>query len=122
MFNWTPAISNCSTPQYSITSDCGTCPAVTNATTAICSNLQLTTNTNLCSFRVSSHACDLSGNPSSPTIVTLRGKILYNQLQNAQCISLLVPDVPRVEIVPSYSYDGQALERLFIIMNQTVSA
>ena len=34
----------------------------------------------------------------------------------------LVPDVPQVEIVPSYSTDSQALGKLFIVttVNQTV--
>ena len=72
-FNWTPVISNCSTLQYSIVSDCGTCPTVTNMTTATCSDLQLTTNASLCYFRVTSRACDLTGSPSSPTAVTLKG-------------------------------------------------
>ena len=66
-------MSNCSTLQYIIASDCGVCPSVTNMTTATCSDLQLTTNAVLCHFRVSSRACDLVGNPSSPTAVTLKG-------------------------------------------------
>ena len=73
VFNWTPVISNCSTLQYNITSDCGTCYTFTNATTATCSDLQLTTNAVLCHFRVSSRACDLVGNSSSPIAVTLKG-------------------------------------------------
>ena len=75
VFNWTPVISNCSTAflQYSITSDCGACPTVTNLTTATCSDLQLSTNAVMCQFSVSSHACGLVGNSSSPTAVTLKG-------------------------------------------------
>ena len=73
VFNWIPVISNCSMLQYNISSDCGTCPTVTNATTAICSDLQLTTNASLCHFRVSSRACDLLGNPSSSFAVNLKG-------------------------------------------------
>ena len=73
VFNWTPVNSNCSTLQYNITSNCGTCPTVTNATTAICSDLHLTTNASLCHFRVSSHACGLVGNPSSSFAVNLKG-------------------------------------------------
>ena len=75
VFNWTPAISNCSTLQYNIitTSECGACPTVANTTTATCSNIQLTTNAVLCHIRVSSRACSLVGNPSLPTAVTLKG-------------------------------------------------
>ena len=72
VFNWT-AIFNCSTLQYTIASDCGACPTVTNMTTAICSDLQLTTNAVLCHIRVSSRACNLVGIPSLPIGVTLKG-------------------------------------------------
>ena len=79
IFNWTPVLSNCSTLQYITSSDCGTCSIVINATTAaaICSDFQLTTSASLCNFRVSSHACGLSGNPSLPTIVKLKGNYYY---------------------------------------------
>ena len=75
VFNWTPVIFNCSMAflQYSITSDCGVCPTVTNLTTATCSDLQLSTNAVMCQFTVSSHACGLDGNPTSPTAVILKG-------------------------------------------------
>lgn len=78
VFNWTPVISNCSIAflQYSITSDCGACPTHANMTTATCSNLQLSTNAVMCHFSVSSRACGLVGNPSSPAAVTLKGS--YN--------------------------------------------
>ena len=77
MFNWTPVISNCSTlyVQYNITSDCGICPTVTNIATATCSDLRLSTNAVVCHFSVSSRACGLVGNPTSPTEVTLKGII-----------------------------------------------
>ena len=76
VFNWTPVIFNCSTLQYSIASDCGACPSVTNMTSAMCSDLQMTTNAVVCHFRVSSRACGLVGNPSSPTAVTLKGTLI----------------------------------------------
>ena len=85
IFNWTSVISNCSTLQYNIasTSDCGTCTVVTNTTafTAVCSDLLLTANAIVCHFSVSSHACDLIGNPSVPFEVTLKcelQELLYN--------------------------------------------
>ena len=82
IFNWTSIISNnCSTLQYSITSDCGTCPNATNRTTATCSDLQLTTNARLCHFRVSSHACSLVGHPSSPIAVVLKGALISEFIQ-----------------------------------------
>ena len=79
VFNWTSVISNCSTLQYIIASSsyCGTCTAVANTTTvtATCSDLQLSTNAVLCHFRVSSRACGLVGNPSSPIVLTLKREL-----------------------------------------------
>jgi hypothetical protein len=74
VLNWTPVTSNCSMAyvQYTISSDCGTCPTVTNMTTVTCSDLKLTTIAVLCHFRVS-RACGLVGNLSSPIVVTLKG-------------------------------------------------
>ena len=74
IFSWTA--SGCSIVWYDVTSDCGICTVVINTTTAMCSNLQLSTNARLCHFRVSSVACDLNGNPSSPVAVTLKGNII----------------------------------------------
>ena len=73
IFNWTPALSTCSIVQYNITSNCGTCPAVTNMTRAACSDFQLTTNAVLCQFSVNSVACNHPGNSSSPITVILKG-------------------------------------------------
>ena len=74
VFNWSSVTSrNCGILQYGIASDCGTCPTFTNMTTATCSDLQLTTNSASCNFRVSSHACDLVGNTSPPIVVMLKG-------------------------------------------------
>lgn len=80
-FNWTSSTSNSSTLQYDIASDCGTCPTVANMTTATCSNLQVSTNTSLCHFRVSTLACNLAGFLSPPTAITLKGTLYYY----AQC-------------------------------------
>ena len=71
VFSW--IASDCSNLMYNITSDCGTCPTVTHMTTATCSNLQLLTKAVLCHFKISSVACGLIGNPSSPVVVTLKG-------------------------------------------------
>ena len=74
IFIWSSVLSNnCSVLHYSTDSDCGTCPTVTNMTTATCSDLPLTTNAVTCHFRVSSHACGLVGSPSSPIKVILKG-------------------------------------------------
>ena len=97
-------------------------------TTATCSDLQLSTNAVLCQFRLSSVACDLVENPSTvpPVSVTLKG-INYNNVINDKIqlflSYIIVPNVPQVTLVPSYSVDNQALQKLFIItaMNQTVS-
>ena len=74
-FLWTPVASdiNCSSLVYNITSDCGTCLFVTSETITNCSDLQLTTSAMECHFSVSSVVCDLSGDPSSPVAVMLKG-------------------------------------------------
>ena len=48
---------------------------------------------------------------------------MYALLLLLLLLLLLVPDVPQVEIVPSYSIDSQALVKLFIVttVNQSVS-
>ena len=76
IFNWTSTISTCSTVQYNIASDGGSCPVVTNMTTVTCSDLQLTANANVCHFRVSNRACGLVGTSSSPVAVTLKGSFI----------------------------------------------
>ena len=75
MFKWSSVRSNsyCNIPQYGITSDCGVCPTITNMTIATCSDLQLSTNAVTCHFQVSTHACNLIGNPSLAIRVTLKG-------------------------------------------------
>ena len=74
MLTWTSVSSFCSSVSYSITSDnCGICPATTNTTTATCFDLQLSTEPVACTFRVSSMVCDLTGNPSEPVVVTIKG-------------------------------------------------
>ena len=91
-------ISNCSTAflQYSIASDCGACPTHTNTTTATCSDLWLSPNAIMCQFSVSSHACGLVGNPTSPIAVTLKGIILLLGMElvfeaHCTCLSLISP-------------------------------
>ena len=82
IFSWSSVTSNdCSALQYSIASDCGICPTVTNGTTTTCSDLQLSTNPIVCHFRVRSVACDLIGNPSSPVSVTLKGNNYGNKIK-----------------------------------------
>ena len=72
-FTWTSVSSSCSSVYYNITSDCGVCPTTINMTTATCSDLQLSTEPVVCTFRVSSVVCDLTGNPSEPVVVTIKG-------------------------------------------------
>jgi hypothetical protein len=133
-FKWTSVISNCSTLQYSIasTSNCGTCTVNENITattvTATCSDLPLTINAVMCLFGVSTDACGLVGNPSSPLALTLKGelKIMLStyKLITIMYYFLLVPNVPLVKIIPSYLESNyQALQKLFIVttMNQTAS-
>ena len=100
------------------------CPTATNKTTGTCSDLQLTINPAVCHFRVGSQTCSLTGNLSSPVTVTL--KSIEKMLDIHDCtnyILLLVPNVPHVKLVPSYSNNSQVLQKIFIVltMNQTAS-
>ena len=67
-FNWS---SFCSSIDYVITSDCGTCPVTTNTTSVTCLGLQLPTQSDgvVCSINVSSSVCGVIGNPSTPGIL-----------------------------------------------------
>ena len=90
-FTWTSVSSSCSSLYYNITSDCGVCPTTgtTNMTTATCSDLQLSTQPVVCTFRVSSVVCDLTGNPSEPVVVTIMGMCRFTD--KTKCISMSSP-------------------------------
>jgi hypothetical protein len=126
-FSWTPVASDiyCSSLLYRIASDCGTCQYyITSETIANCFDLQLTTSAIECHFRVSSVVCDLSGDPSFPVAVILKGNIYNIHYKNViMFILLVVPNFPQAKLIPSYSNDNQALEMVYIITTtiQTVS-
>ena len=75
-FNWSSVQQNCSTLQYGIESNCGTCtndpPTLTSAT---CSFELSAISGGLCNFSVQSTVCgNITGSLSTPIRVTLKGK------------------------------------------------
>ena len=83
-FTWTSVSSSCSSVSYGITADnCGICPATTSTTTVTCFDLQLSTEPVVCTFRVSSVVCDLTGNPSEPVVVTIKGMCRFTDKTHA---------------------------------------
>ena len=78
VFSWTSVQSNCSTLQYNIDSDCGTCLDViektVNLVTCSFDLSAVIESTMLCSFGISSVICgNISGNLSAPLDVILKG-------------------------------------------------
>ena len=72
LFNWNSVDSNCSSLQYSIISDCGTC-SINLQTNISCNIGQPTTTEDMCSFAIQSVLCDnITGNLSAPISVTLK--------------------------------------------------
>ena len=79
LFSWSAAANSCSSLRYEISSTCGDCPSVTNATSAVCTiDNTMSQDARECSFKIRSIICDnLTGRWSDPINVTLmKGKIL----------------------------------------------
>ena len=77
-FNWSSVQAGCSTLQYNIESNCGTCQS-TMLSSATCS-FELPTNSNditVCNFAVQSTICanSIIGSLSTPVRVTLKRKL-----------------------------------------------
>ena len=78
IFNWTAVSSNCSILQYNITSNCGTCAdIIASSTSSVSCSINLSVNMMPCSFGIQSVICtNMSGNLSTPLLVTLKGNSL----------------------------------------------
>ena len=81
-FNWSSVQPGCSTLQYSIESNCGTCinhQQTMLTSSALCS-FELPVNSNdMCSFAIRSTICDsITGTLSTPVRVTLRRRLISN--------------------------------------------
>ena len=71
-FNWRASTDRLTELIYSIDSDCGNCPNMTNTTMVTCPGLTLSTTPTMCTFSVHSMACGTIGS-SIPIVVTLAG-------------------------------------------------
>ena len=57
-FNWTRVAPDCNDIQYSISSDCGQCPTITNLTMATCERVEIPQiSGRVCSFMVKTVVC-----------------------------------------------------------------
>ena len=81
IFSWNPVRTNCLAVKYTIlTENCGSCPVISNTTTAICINPQPQPNPGItCSFRVQTEICEgVVGGASDASIARLRGKCVQS--------------------------------------------
>ena len=72
-FSWTEVTTSCQTTEYMITSDCGSCPAITTFTTVVCTNIYIDGN-RMCSFAVKTKVCgSIESTQSNNLSVMLKG-------------------------------------------------
>ena len=76
VFTWSPVAPGYPDVYYNIQSmNCGDCMTKANTTTAICSNLQLSSSAVMCTFNVQSVVCgDTFDSVLDPAVVMLKGK------------------------------------------------
>ena len=128
-FNWTEVTTNCQTTEYIITSDCGSCPAITTFTTVVCANVHIDGN-RICSFAVRTKVCgSIEGTQSNNLSVILKGMkitlvgIFSIIVYCIRCIhimlSIKVPGSPTPDVVPVYS---QATGRLIGLNTALIKA
>ena len=78
-FSWSSYGPECTSVFYGISSNCGSCPNSTYATSVNCSVLEQLLSSDIeltCSFSVHSEICGYVGQLSDPVVVTLKGKII----------------------------------------------
>ena len=88
IFSWSEPFSNCASVSYGITSDCGSCSGTTTAKNVTCSDLQLSSEAQFCTFSVQSMICNSNGESSTLILLTLKGDSIAPyvlQLVHIQC-------------------------------------
>ena len=89
-FSWDSLGPNCDLAIYYVMSDCGGCPDNTSSTTVNCIDLQLSTVTRECTFRIHAELCGSTGNQSSPLTVMLKRINLNVVCYNLKCCRLFI--------------------------------
>ena len=122
MFQWEPVEPSCEAIHYLINaSNCGHCPNVTNDTTVTCTGFTLDMYDQVCLLSVRTVVChNITGNESGNIQVTLRGisHFCYNYYK---CDAFLkAPSSPKINVIPTYSYNSKTLLRLTTRFNETV--
>lgn len=115
IFNWTAVDSNCSTLQYNIiASSCGVCAdnniiLMNSTASSVTCFISLSVNMMRCSFGIQSVICtDVSGNLSTPLIVTPKGNSLACYFDDTLIVSIhtlsSVPQSPTFSsVTPHYN-------------------
>ena len=80
-FNWTKIALDCHDIEYSITSDCGSCPRSTSISTAVCVNVP--TDGRFCMFVIKTVVCENNyGIQNNSLTVLLKGKNKNGKVTN----------------------------------------
>ena len=78
-FSWDPFLRTCPPFRYDIhATNCGSCLESVDSATAVCENLQISTDAQLCSIAVQSKCNEEVGNISDILQVVLKGITNYN--------------------------------------------
>ena len=78
VFTLIPGVETCQAVHYIINStNCGSCPTITNSTFFTCENLELTSNTKACSLNIKTVYCDdLVGETGQNIQITTKGNLI----------------------------------------------
>ena len=78
-FSWTSVFPSCPSLYYNVrTTNCGACHSKDNSTIALCENLNVTADIQVCSIAVQRRCGDnILGNVSDIFQVTLKGDVIY---------------------------------------------
>ena len=123
--------SDCSSLQYNITSNCGTCAdTIDGKFTSVTCSIDLSAVTGECSFGIQSVVCtSISGISSIPLNIKLKGIHCYynNNKRYFKCIHLIlfytVPQSPVISnVVPVYNETGRNLVDLDIKFEEVVNS
>ena len=77
VFTLSPGVEPCQAVHYIVNStNCGSCPTITNSTFFTCENLELTSNIKICSLNVITVVCDdLVGETGQNIQITMKGNL-----------------------------------------------
>ena len=114
-FNWSSVQPDCSTLQYNIESNCGTCinhqPTMLMSSATCSFELPIDSN-DVCNFAIQSTICTNSiiGSLSTPVRVTLKRKLTIFITTNNMTLYNVVPDSSMIQsVIPTYNKETKLL-------------